>query len=536
MLVSSSPAGIVTQTYAELQRNSATTVSVSGLTAVVAGLSRAPGRKSLVLFTEGVAISRNTDPYFYALIDQANRANVAIYTVDSVGLRAEDPILMAGRQVHSQTREDDGNLSTRGFDLGDAARAMPDVGLTILADQTGGQMFNASNDLFKAFPRLDEDLRSYYAVTYAAPRAEPDRRFHKIDVKVKRPGLSAKTRSGYTSLPAATGSMPVLAYEAPALARLDSTPLPNELPIMARALVFPVTPEAANVPVLVSVPANVLDYTRDDAAGTFAAEAVVLTRIRDDRGQVVHKASEQYTLNGKVEGLEASRAGELLFYRQPQLAPGVYTFEAIVMDTHSGKASVRISSLEVARTTGNTLRVGTPFIVRRAEPASASAADAGNPLYFGDVLLYPNLGQPLSKDTDKELAFGFTAYDGHGESIEGSLEILRIGPAARERGARAGGARQARPDQPDQQASVGGAGAGLVRASRDLDVRPATRDPQRAVRARRVVSGRPPAFGYLGGLGPVASRLPAGWPVLSCSRRLNSARSRSASALRPARA
>jgi VWFA-related protein len=427
VLVSSSPAGIVTQTYAELQRNSATTVSVSGLTAVVAGLSRAPGRKSLVLFTEGVAISRNTDPYFYALIDQANRANVAIYTVDSVGLRAEDPILMAGRQVHSQTREDDGNLSTRGFDLGDAARAMPDVGLTILADQTGGQMFNASNDLFKAFPRLDEDLRSYYAVTYAAPRAEPDRRFHKIDVKVKRPGLSAKTRSGYTSLPAATGSMPVLAYEAPALARLDSTPLPNELPIMARALVFPVTPEAANVPVLVSVPANVLDYTRDAAAGTFAAEAVVLTRIRDDRGQVVHKASEQYTLNGKMEGLEASRAGELLFYRQPQLAPGVYTFEAIVMDTHSGKASVRISSLEVAHTTGNTLRVGTPFIVRRAEPASASAADAGNPLYFGDVLLYPNLGQPLSKDTDKELAFGFTAYDGHGESIEGSLEILRSG-------------------------------------------------------------------------------------------------------------
>jgi VWFA-related protein len=418
---------LVTQTYGELQRNSTTTVSVTSSAAIIAGLSRAPGRKSLVLFTEGLAMSRNTDPYFYALIDQANRANVAIYTIDSVGLRAEDHVLMAGRLIHSNTTEVDGNLTTSRYDLTEAARGLPDVALTILADQTGGQMFAASNDLFRAFPRLDEDLRSYYSLTYAAPRAEPDLKFHKIVVKVKRPGLVAKTRSGYTSLPAATGAMPILAYEAPALARLDSTPLPNELPILARALVFPVAPDTAQVPVLVSVPTKVLDYARDEAAGTFAADAVVLIRIRDAEGQVVHKASEQYGLSGRLDGLEASRAGELLFYRQPQLAPGVYTFEAIVMDTTSGKASVRVSSLDVPRQVDDAPRLGTPFLVQRAEPVPAPQKDAANPLYFGDVLLYPNLGQPLSKAADKELAFGFVAYGGPGASLEASLELVRSG-------------------------------------------------------------------------------------------------------------
>ena len=413
-------------TLGQLQAEYGGSTTVHGLTAIVAGLSRAPGRKSILMFSQGIGLSRDGDPRFYALIDQANRSNVAVYTVDAAGLRAGSYNLLAGRYAAEATKDASvGVESPR--DFATVARGAPEVGLGILANETGGQLIDSTNDLFKAFPRLDEDLRSYYALTYVPSREQPDGKFHRIQIKVKRPGLSAKTRSGYTSLPAATGSMPVLAYEAPALARLDSTPLPNELPILTRALVFPVSHDEARVPVLVSVPASALDYGRDQAAGTFAAEAVVLIRVRDGQGQVVHKASEEYALSGPLASVEASRAGELLFYRQPQLAPGLYTLEAIVRDSRSGKASVRVSSLEVPRVSETALRVGTPFIVRRAEAAADGQGDAGNPLYFGNVLLYPNLGQPLSKVTDKELAFGFTAYDGHDGPLEATLELLRSG-------------------------------------------------------------------------------------------------------------
>ena len=439
--------GGVSRGLGELQGDFGGSISVHGVAALVAGMGRAPGRKSILLFSEGVELSRNNVPRFDALVDQANRANVAFYTVDAAGLRAGSHSLLAGRYAADATSDASGFLdSPRNFS--DVARRAPEVGLGVLANATGGQRIDSTNDLFKAFPRLDEDLRSYYALTYVPARTAPDGKFHKIAVKVKRPGLSAKTRSGYTSLPVAASTMPVLAYEAPALARLETTPLPNELPILSRALVFPVSHDMARVPVLVSVPANVLQYDRDDAAGTFAAEAVVLIRVRDGQGQVVHKASEEYALSGPVAIIDQSRAGELLFYRQPQLAPGLYTLEAIVRDSRSGKASVRVSSLEVPRVTETALRVGTPFIVRRAQAVPAGEADSGNPLYFGDVLLYPNLGQPLSKATDKELAFGFTAYDGHDGPVEAVLELLRSGqPVATVPLALGGADRQGRINQ-----------------------------------------------------------------------------------------
>jgi VWFA-related protein len=418
--------GDVVSAFGALQSDFGGSNTVQGVSAVVSGLSRGPGRKSILLFSEGIALSKSFDVRFYALVDQANRGNVAVYTVDAAGLRAGSHTLLAGRYA-ADAAGSAATTQTSPPDLGEIARRAPEVGLGILANETGGQRFDGTNDLFKAFPRVDEDLRSYFTLTYAPPRAEPDGKFHKIEVKVKRPGLSAKTRSGYTSLPVAAGSMPVLAYEATALARLDATPVPNELPVLARAFVFPVSPEAARVPVMVSLPARALDYAQDAAANTFAAEAVVLVRVRDAHGQVLHKASEHYAISGELSKIDASRQGELLFYRQPELASGVYTLEAIVQDQRSGKASVRVSSLEVSRASETDLRVGTPFVVQRAERVAEAQRDASNPLYFGDVLIYPNLGRPLSKDTDRELAFGFTAYDGHGTPLEASLELLRSG-------------------------------------------------------------------------------------------------------------
>ena len=419
----------VTELFWPLATEYAGRTSMNALGAVVAGLGRAPGRKSIVVFSEGVGLVRDSGANLHALIDQANRANVAMYTVDAAGLRTRTRGFLAGRYAAEATTTDSsGNLrAAAGFET--LVQSGPQVVLGTLARETGGQFIENTNDGFKAFARLDEDLRSYYALTYAPLRIEADGKFHRVEVKLKRPGLSAKTRSGYTSLPVGTGSLPVLAYEAPALARLESARVPNELPVLARALVFPVSHETARVPVIVSLPSSALEYGRDESAGTFRAEAVVLVRIRDAQGQVVHKASEQYTIGGSLTHLDESRRRELLFYRQPQLGPGVYTLEAIAQDSRTGKASVRISSLEVPQAIASSLRMGTPFVVQRAERVPAAERDASNPLYFGDLLLYPNLGQPLSKTVDKELTFGFTAWDGHGVPVEASIEVVRSGQA-----------------------------------------------------------------------------------------------------------
>ena len=48
------------------------------------------------------------------------------------------------------------------------------------------------------------------------------------------------------------------------------------------------------------------------------------------------------------------------------------------------------------------------MLVRRAEQVGASESKEG-PLYYGNILLYPNMGEPYKKSTAKALGFYFSA-------------------------------------------------------------------------------------------------------------------------------
>ena len=141
---------------------------MNALGAVVAGLGRAPGRKSIVVFSEGVGLVRDSGANLHALIDQANRANVAMYTVDAAGLRTRTRSFLAGRYAaEATTPTRAGTCEPASRAARPSSRVVPEVVLGTLAKETGGQFIENTNDVFKAFARLDEDLRSYYALTYA---------------------------------------------------------------------------------------------------------------------------------------------------------------------------------------------------------------------------------------------------------------------------------------------------------------------------------------------------------------------------------
>ena len=46
----------------------------------------------------------------------------------------------------------------------------------------------------------------------------------------------------------------------------------------------------------------------------------------------MQKLSQQYLLTGDAKDVEAAKKGEILFYREAELPPGVYTMETIVFD------------------------------------------------------------------------------------------------------------------------------------------------------------------------------------------------------------
>ena len=73
-------------------------------------------------------------------------------------------------------------------------------------------------------------------------------------------------------------------------------------------------------------------------------------RFLDQQNQVARKVSQHYEVSGPIAQLERAKQGEVIFYREPELPPGVYTMETVVYDAPSGKSSVRLSTVEVPKT------------------------------------------------------------------------------------------------------------------------------------------------------------------------------------------
>jgi Ca-activated chloride channel family protein len=83
-------------------------------------------------------------------------------------------------------------------------RSRPDRGLKNLAEETGGGFFDLKkkDELGPAFTRIAQELRSQYVLGFAPPLQ--DGKVHKLDVKVKRPGMTARGRKSYVASPQET--------------------------------------------------------------------------------------------------------------------------------------------------------------------------------------------------------------------------------------------------------------------------------------------------------------------------------------------
>lgn len=141
-------------------------ITPSGRTAVMDGVYVAltttlvqPGRSLVVVCTDGSDISSWLRPD--DVIESAKRSNAVIYAVTSADAR------------RSSSLED-------------------------LTDATGGDMLRvaSSADLRDAFQKILQDFRSRYILAYT-PTGVPWGGFHRLDVRVKRRGLTVRARPGY---------------------------------------------------------------------------------------------------------------------------------------------------------------------------------------------------------------------------------------------------------------------------------------------------------------------------------------------------
>jgi len=410
--------------------------SANALLSVIQSLAVLPGRKTLVYLSEGLPASPAMQARLASLIGVANRGNVSIYTIDAAGLRAQSTLSETRQEIDAAGQErlrqtsvsrdpTNGPMSRMVERTEDLLRLDPHGGLDRLAGDTGGFLIRDTNDLGSAFRRIDEDNRFHYLLTYSPSNSEFDGKFRTIQVKVRRDGAQVFARKGYVAVRRPAPGF--LSYEAAALAALDHGKPPNDFPVSARGFVFPDPKGTSAVPIVVHVRTRDLHFTVEEERGTYTGQAVIVARIRNATGQTVHTLSQQYLLTGAAKDVGTARDGEILFYRQPELRPGIYTLETVVQDVIAQQSSARLSTLTVPAVSPDHVPTSTLVVVQHTERVTSANRQSGLPFYYGDTLLYPNAGDPLSLGRDTELMFYFAFYRGSGGDPAVTLEILAAG-------------------------------------------------------------------------------------------------------------
>jgi VWFA-related protein len=91
-----------------------------------------------------------------------------------------------------------------------------------LANATGGEAYNNSNDLDEEIGEAIASGSDYYSLSYVPPRQKYDGLYHRIEVKVDRPSLHLVYRRGYTAIDLAQIPKPIEKKSSPSVPVPDS--------------------------------------------------------------------------------------------------------------------------------------------------------------------------------------------------------------------------------------------------------------------------------------------------------------------------
>lgn len=170
------------------QARTLTARTIQNLQFVVNGLSRLPGRKTVMFVTEGFFVEESRE-LLQTVAGQASRAGTTIYSVDGRGL------ISTGANADPDVSSASMSRSTS-LDAGEDAPFILTMG-------TGGLSIRHIDDVGRALNMIARDTSTYYVIGYQPANSTMDGTFRKIEVKANVNGLNIRARKGYlaTKLP-----------------------------------------------------------------------------------------------------------------------------------------------------------------------------------------------------------------------------------------------------------------------------------------------------------------------------------------------
>jgi VWFA-related protein len=342
--------------------NQATRNRLDGLLGTLERISRSlgprPGRKSILVLGENFPRDETMESRYRALIDVAQRGNVSVYFSGARGITGG-----SGYSADSRTAPAPGDISLMNVEENLIAFA----GAAQIVETTGGTLTH-SNDLTAGLERMAADQSAYYLLGYQ-PEASAAGKWHKLEVRVGRPGATVRARRGYRAGPPPPEPRRDRRNAAADLPRLVTASLAGGTPVtlplrMAATLQGPDRTGGANVQVVVEVDGSRLQFEISPSGSNASLELTILAIARD-RPFVLPR---QETLDMRIAAGE--KPDWYAFFRQIRLAPGVTQVRATMRDRKGGLIGSASARLDVPDLDHPYL--STPFLTDRTQPPLAA--------------------------------------------------------------------------------------------------------------------------------------------------------------------
>lgn len=330
-------------------------MTIRGMRELIGLLAGLPGRKALLYVSDGLEMRAGQDLFelavkehprlrthggistqsarydvrrrFQEVIAQANANRVTFYTMEAAGLRSHS----------SLSAERAGGTST--FDIDVTYQMNRQESLLMLADDTGGLATISTNNFDGALGKMAEDFGSYYSLGYS-PAHAGDGRFHRIKVKVKRPGLKVRHRDGYrdksTSTRIREGTLASLIHQA------GTNPLRAEVKVLE-----PVSSAGELLlPIEVHIPIGEMALL--PAEGVHRGKLLVSLAVMDDDGETSPVQMVPVPVEIPAADLEIARTKNYVYSAALQVRPGRHKIAIGVRDEVAGSQTY----LSVSKTIG----------------------------------------------------------------------------------------------------------------------------------------------------------------------------------------
>ena len=214
-----------------------------------------------------------------------------------------------------------------------------------ISESTGGFVIANTNNTDALLAKVMEDVDTHYELAYRPQASSNDGHFHKIEVKLSKPGLRVETRNGYFAVPE-TGEGPLAPGDFGALQALDTKPLPHAFDFESKAFRFRSGKETSQYAIAFEVPVVNLTATAEAREKKHKYHAYLLALVKNAQGEIVDRVSKDVPSDVADNYLPGVRSDTMIYEHTVNLKPGHYTIETAVVDQEGNRASTHVIEID----------------------------------------------------------------------------------------------------------------------------------------------------------------------------------------------